>query len=137
MTDTAAAPSHALRAAAEAILPYVVEVRRRLHRHPEIGLQLPMTQAVVADALRAIDLEPRLGGTTTSVVAVIDGARPGPTILLRADMDGLPLREDTDLDFASEVDGAMHGCGHDTHVAMLLGAARLLVERREIGRAHV
>ena len=129
MTDTAGT-GHPLRAAAEAILPDVIEVRRRLHRHPEIGLQLPMTQAVVADALRALDLEPRLGGTTTSVVAVIDGARPGPTILLRADMDGLPLHEDTDLDFASDVDGEMHGCGHDTHVAMLLGAARLLVERR-------
>lgn len=121
----------ALRAAAEAILPEVNDVRRRLHRRPEIGLQLPGTQSVVIDALRALGLEPRPGGTTTSVVATIDGARPGPTILLRADMDGLPLHEETGLDFASEVDGAMHGCGHDTHVAMLLGAARLLMERHE------
>ena len=120
-----------LRAAAEAILPEVIEIRRRLHRRPEIGLQLPATQAVVADALRSIGLEPKLGGTTSSVVAVIEGGRPGPTILLRGDMDGLPLQEDTDLDFASEIDGAMHACGHDTHVAMLLGAARLLVERRD------
>ena len=86
---------------------------------------------MVAEALRVIGLEPRPGGTTTSVVAVIDGARPGPTILLRGDMDGLPLREDTGLAFASENQGAMHACGHDTHVAMLLGAARLLAERRE------
>ena len=120
----------ALRAAAEAILPEVVATRRRIHRRPEIGLQLPETQAVVADELRGLGLEPRLGGTTTSVVAVIDGAQPGPTTLLRADMDALPLTEDTGLDFASEVDGVMHACGHDTHVAMLLGAARLLVERR-------
>src|SRR5687768_5042897 len=62
---------------------------------------------------------------------MIDGARPGPTILLRADMDALPVHENTGLDFSSEVNGAMHACGHDTHVAMLLGAARLLVERRE------
>ncbi len=123
--------SHPTLAAAESVLPWVVDVRRRLHRRPEIGLQLPQTQAVVAAELGALGLEPRLGVTTTSVVAVIDGARPGPTTLLRADMDALPLTEATGLDFASEVEGVMHACGHDTHVAMLLGAARLLVERRE------
>jgi amidohydrolase len=117
--------------AAEAIQADVVGVRRRLHRRPERGLQLPLTQAAVVDELRQLGLEARLGGTTTSVVAVIDGARPGPTILLRADMDALPLGEDTGLDFASELEGVMHACGHDTHVAMLLGAARLLVERRD------
>ena len=106
-------------------------MRRRLHRQPEIGLQLPTTQAVVMEELQALGLEPRPGGTTTSVTAVIEGGRPGPTTLLRADMDALPLEEDTGLDFTSEVPGAMHACGHDTHVAMLLGAARLLVERRE------
>jgi amidohydrolase len=120
-----------LRAAAEAILPDVIETRRRIHRRPEIGLQLPETQAIVTDGLRGLGLEPRLGRAATSVTALIEGARPGRTILLRADMDALPLREDTGLDFASEVDGAMHACGHDTHVAMLLGAARLLVERRD------
>ncbi len=120
-----------LRAAAEAILPEVIETRRRIHRRPEIGLAVPETQAVVAEVLRGLRLEPRLGGATTSVTAVIEGGRPGRTTLLRADMDGLPLHEDTGLDFASEIDGAMHACGHDTHVAMLLGAARLLVERRD------
>ena len=127
--ETTAAPP--LLAAARAILPDVIDVRRRLHRHPEIGLQLPVTQAAVVEALRAIGLEPRSGESTSSVVAVIDGARPGPTILLRGDMDGLPLHEDTGLPFASGVPGAMHACGHDTHVAMLLGAARLLAERRD------
>jgi hippurate hydrolase len=126
-----AAPVHPLLAAAEAILPDVVDVRRRLHRHPEIGLQLPATQALVSEELRALGLEPRPGAGISSVVAVVEGARPGPTILLRGDMDGLPLHEDTGLAFASEVPGAMHACGHDTHVAMLLGAARLLVERRD------
>ena len=131
-TDASPATApHPLLAAAGAILPDVIEVRRRLHRRPEIGLHLPATQAVIAEALRALGLEPRLGGSTTSVTAIAEGARPGPTILLRADMDGLPLQEDTGLDFASEVPGAMHACGHDTHVAMLLGAARLLAERRD------
>jgi amidohydrolase len=126
-----------LRAAAQAILPEVIETRRRIHRRPEIGLQLPETQSVVVERLRVLGLEPRLGSATTSVTALIEGAKPGRTTLLRADMDGLPLREDTGLDFASEIDGAMHACGHDTHVAMLLGAARLLVERRDQLRGTV
>jgi len=116
-----------LLAEARDLLPDIVAVRRTLHRIPEVGLQIPQTQAVVADAVRALGLEPRLGTTTTSVVAVIKGGKPGPTVLLRADMDALPLTEDTGLDFASETPGRMHACGHDTHVAMLLGAARLLL----------
>ena len=117
--------------AARDVLPAIVDIRRRLHMAPEIGLHLPRTQAAVVEELRALGLEPRLGETTTSVTTIIAGARPGPTVLLRADMDALPLQEDTGLEFASRVDGAMHACGHDTHVAMLLGGARLLVERRE------
>ncbi len=120
-----------LLAAASATLAEIVAVRRRLHAQPEIGLQLPATQAVVVDELRALGLEPVLGQSVSSVTAVIEGGQPGPTVLLRADMDALPLQEDTGLDFASQVPGVMHACGHDTHVAMLLGAARLLVERRE------
>ena len=116
--------------AAREILPDVVRVRRGIHARAEIGLQLPETQALVAQELRAVGLEPQLGGTTTSVTAVLEGERPGPTVLLRADMDALPLQEQTGLPFASQVDGVMHACGHDTHVAMLLGAARLLRERR-------
>ncbi len=129
--------SPALLAEARATLPDIVAVRRRLHRIPEIGLQLPATQAVVADELRALGLEPRLGTGCSSLTAIVEGARSGPTIVLRGDMDGLPLTEETGLDFASEVPGAMHACGHDTHMAMLLGAARLLVARRSMlaGRA--
>jgi amidohydrolase len=119
-----------LLAAAAAILPDVVAIRRRIHRHPEIGTVLPVTQALVVEELAKLGLEGRPGAALSSVVAVIEGARPGPTILLRADMDALPLHEDTELEFASEIDGAMHACGHDTHVAMLLGAARLLQQRR-------
>lgn len=128
-TDTS--PLNALVVAAQALLPEIAEVRRRLHRHPEIGLQLPRTQAAVVAELERLGLRPVTGRTVSSVTAVIEGGRPGPTILLRADMDGLPLQEETGLEFASEVAGAMHACGHDTHVAMLLGGARLLVERRE------
>jgi amidohydrolase len=115
---------------ARSILPDTIEVRRRIHRRPEIGLDLPLTQAVVVEELRRLGLEPILGKRLSSVSATIDGGRPGPTILLRGDMDALPLNEDTGLDFSSEIHGAMHACGHDTHVAMLLGAARLLVARR-------
>src|SRR5215218_4977450 len=108
-----------------------IGLRRRLHRHPEIGLHLPQTQATVIEALAGLPLEITTGKRTSSVVAVLRGARPGPTYLLRGDMDALPVQEDTGLPFASEVPGVMHACGHDTHVAMLVGAARLLAERRD------
>jgi hippurate hydrolase len=120
-----------LLAAAYADADRTIDLRRRLHRQPEIGLQLPRTQATVLEALEGLPLEVSTGRSTTSVVAVLRGARPGPTYLLRGDMDALPVHEDTGLPFASEVPGAMHACGHDTHVAMLLGAARLLSGRRE------
>src|SRR5258705_5774680 len=119
--------------AAREILPEVIAVRRRLHRIPEVGLELPRTQALVVEAVRGLGLDPTLGVTVGSVVATIEGgagSRPGPTILLRADMDGLPLTEETGLEFASEYDGRMHACGHDTHVAALLGAARLLIDQQ-------
>ena len=125
MTTTADLPE-----AARAILDDVVEIRRRIHRRPEVGLDLPRTQAVILEELARVGIAARRGVALTSVVGVIEGGRPGPTVLLRADMDALPLHEDTGLDFASETAGAMHACGHDTHVAMLLGAARLLQERR-------
>ena len=116
--------------AAREILPAIVDIRRRLHRRPEIGLALPETQTLIAADLEGLGLRPSLGRSLGSVTTVIEGQRPGPTTLLRADMDALPLAEDTGLEFASEVPGAMHACGHDTHVAMLLGAARLIFDRR-------
>ncbi|MGK5111279.1 MULTISPECIES: M20 metallopeptidase family protein [unclassified Geodermatophilus] len=124
-------PTPDLLAAAHADADRIVDLRRRLHRHPEIGLQLPRTQATVLEELAALPVEVTVGTTTTSAVGVLRGARPGPTYLLRADMDALPVHEDSGLPFASEVPGAMHACGHDLHVAMLLGAARLLAERRD------
>ncbi len=113
------------------MLPDIVEIRRALHRRPELGLQLPATQAAIVAELERLGIRPTLGRSITSVTAVVEGSRPGPTILLRADMDGLPLTEDTGLPFASEIAGTMHACGHDTHVSMLLGAARLLGDRRD------
>jgi amidohydrolase len=107
-----------------------VDLRRRIHQQPELGLQLPTTQAAVLDALDGLPLAVTTGLTSSSVVAVLDGDEPGPTVLLRGDMDALPMPEDTGLEFASRVDGAMHACGHDAHVAMLAGAAKLLAARR-------
>ncbi|MGY1885639.1 MULTISPECIES: M20 metallopeptidase family protein [unclassified Blastococcus] len=120
-----------LLAAAYSDADRTIELRRQLHRHPEIGLHLPRTQATVLEAFAELPLEVTTGTTTSSVVGVLRGARPGPTFLLRGDMDALPVHEDSALPFASEVPGVMHACGHDTHVAMLVGAARLLAARRD------
>ena len=125
------APERALLAEARGLQPRTLALRRILHRNPEIGLSLPVTQAAVLSALRDLPLDVVTGRGCSSVVAVLRGARPGPTVLVRADMDALPLTEETDLPFASEVDGAMHACGHDLHTAMLASAARLLAGRRE------
>ena len=115
---------------AGAQLEGAVALRRRLHERPELGLDLPDTQAAILEALDGLPLAVTTGTTSSSVIAVLDGAEPGPTVLLRGDMDALPMPEDTNLDFKSRVDGAMHACGHDTHVAMLAGAAKLLAARR-------
>jgi hippurate hydrolase len=119
-------------AAARAVQPRTVALRRRIHRHPELGLQLPMTRSSVLDELADLPVKVHLGQSCSSVVAVLEGDRPGPTVLLRADMDALPLTEQTGLRYASKIEGSMHACGHDTHVAMLASAARLLAERREL-----
>ena len=105
-------------------------LRRRLHEQPELGLELPRTQEAVLEALDGLGLAVETGRQTTSVLATLEGGRPGPTILLRGDMDALPLQEDTGLEFASREAGKMHACGHDAHVAMLVGAAKLLTARR-------
>ncbi len=121
----------AILADAKSILDDTIQLRRRIHRQPEVGLSVPRTQATVLEALEGLGLDVRTGQRTTSIVARLTGARPGPTILLRADMDALPMPEETGLPFASEVSGRMHACGHDAHTAMLVGAARLLARRRD------
>jgi amidohydrolase len=115
---------------ASAISGAVAELRHAIHREPEIGLNLPRTQAKVLAALDGLPLEISLGKQLSSVTAVLRGGRPGPVVLLRADMDALPVTETTGLPFASEIDGAMHACGHDLHTAMLAGAARVLSARQ-------
>ncbi|MGJ3192006.1 amidohydrolase [Paenarthrobacter nitroguajacolicus] len=113
----------------------IVRLRHDLHREPEIGLQLPRTQEKVLQALDGLPYEITLGKETTSVTAVLRGgaahaSAEKPVVLLRADMDGLPVQESTGVDYTSRVDGAMHACGHDLHTSMLAGAATLLAERR-------
>lgn len=115
---------------AVAILPDLVALRRALHADPELGLDLPRTQQKVLDALEGLPLEISTGTRTTSVVAVLRGGLPGPAVLLRGDMDALPIDETTGLDFAS-ANGTMHACGHDLHTAGLVGAAKLLAARRD------
>ena len=105
-------------------------LRRAIHREPEIGLELPRTQEKVLAALDGLPLEITTGRALSSVTAVLRGGRPGGTVLLRGDMDALPVTERTGLAYASEVAGAMHACGHDLHTAMLAGAAMLLSSRQ-------
>lgn len=116
--------------AARTLQPRTVALRRALHRRPEQGLQLPGTQSAVLAALADLPIRVHTGQSTTSVVGVLEGGRPGPTVLLRADMDALPLTECSGVPFSSERPGVMHACGHDMHVAMLASAARLLAEQR-------
>jgi hippurate hydrolase len=118
-------------------LDAAIDLRRRIHRRPETGLDLPLTQAAVLEALDGCDLEISTGTATTSIVAVLHGDQPGPTTLLRGDMDALPMPEDTGLDYASSFEGRMHACGHDAHVAMLVGATRILSARRKELRGRV
>jgi amidohydrolase len=117
--------------AARALSDRTIAFRRVLHQNPEIGLDLPGTKKAVVDEIADLGLKRRESDTTSAVVAELEGAHEGPTLILRGDMDALPLQEDTGLPFASRSAGVMHACGHDTHVAMLAGAARLLAERRD------
>jgi len=116
---------------ATAIATELTELRRAIHAEPEIGLDLPRTQRKVLDALAGLPLEISLGTSLSSVTAVLRGAKPGKTVLLRADMDALPVTERSGVPFASRLEGAMHACGHDLHTAMLCGAARLLSARAD------
>jgi len=111
------------------MLPMLVDLRRHIHRNPELGLELPKTQATVLGAIDGLGLDVTTGDSVSSVVADLE-CGDGPVVLLRGDMDALPMPEDTGLEFCSKVDGAMHACGHDAHTAMLIGATRLLHARR-------
>ena len=114
-----------LLAEAEALQPQLQKWRRTIHRNPEIGFDLPETRALVKQALTEMGYQPQDCGKA-GILALAGGKRPGRTILLRGDMDALPIFEESGEVFASEIPGRMHGCGHDMHTAMMLGAAQLL-----------
>jgi amidohydrolase len=123
-----------LREDIDEILPGVIADRRDLHEHPELAYQEFRTSGIVADRLRALGVEDvRTGIAQTGVTGLIRGRKggDGPTVLLRADMDALPIHEENEVDYRSQTPGVMHACGHDAHTAMLLGTARLLMERRD------
>ena len=120
-----------IRALADDAFPEVVRLRRQVHRRPELAFDERETGRVVKRELDALGLDVRTGVAQTGLVGELVGGRPGPAVALRADMDALPIREATGLDFASETDGVMHACGHDAHTASLLGAARILSSVRD------
>src|SRR5579864_8445531 len=120
---------------ARELLPEAVALRRRIHAKPELGLDLPLTTTAVLDGLSGLAVEVARGKATSGLVVSLSGTKPGAqsgrTILLRGDMDALPMPEETGLDFASEIKGRMHACGHDAHTAMLVQAVHLLHRHRD------
>src|SRR6185437_3790516 len=120
---------------ARGLLPAAIALRRRIHARPELGLDLPLTTEAVLEGLAGLDVTISRGPSTSGLVVALAGTRPGSqsgrTILLRGDMDALPMPEETGLPFASEIAGRMHACGHDAHTAMLVEAVHLLHRRRD------
>ena len=116
---------------AEDLLVYTQTLRRDFHMHPELGFEEIRTAGIVAKELRALDLEVTTGIAETGVVALLEGAKPGPVLLLRFDMDALPITEETGAEYASTTQGKMHACGHDGHVAIGLTVAKMLNEVRD------
>jgi amidohydrolase len=112
----------------EAVLDEVVETRRHLHRHPEVSWEEQATSVFVRDRLASLGLRIDECPTPTGAVGFLETGRPGRTVLLRADIDALPILEDSGVEFASGIDGRMHACGHDAHAAIMLGVARTLAE---------
>lgn len=111
------------------VLDEVIELRRHFHRHPEVSFDEHATSKRLADRLQELGLELKPCPTETGVVAILDTGRPGKTVMLRADIDALPIHEESGVDFASSTDGRMHACGHDAHMGIMVGVARTLVDR--------
>ena len=114
----------------EGLQGYIVGIRRALHQIPELGTDLPKTQAAICAELDKLGIPYKKNQGDSGLIGMIHGGKPGKTILLRADIDALPIKEDTGLPFASKHEGCMHACGHDNHAAMLLGALRVLNEHK-------
>lgn len=113
------------------IMDDVIKIRRHIHQYPELGYEEKNTSAFVAEELKRLGLKVKENVGGYGVVGLLEGAQPGETLLLRADMDALPMQEETGLEFSSKIDGVMHACGHDMHTAILLGVAKVLVEFRD------
>ena len=116
---------------AKDLFPYTQSLRRDFHRHPELGFREFRTGGIVAKELEALGIEVTKGIGKTGVVGLLEGSRPGPTLMLRFDMDALPILEQTSAEYASQTPGVMHACGHDGHVAIGLTVAKMLHEHRE------
>ena len=121
---------------ARALNPWLQEVFFRIHRNPELSTREFKTQALILEELEKMGVEAR-PIADTGVLGIIRGGKPGKTVAFRADMDALPVQEDTALPYASQVPGVMHACGHDVHVTVLLGAAKLLAAGRETMQGNV
>ncbi len=123
-----------IKALTDKLAPELIDIRRDIHCHPELGLQETRTSAIVADYFRKLGLEVRTGYAETGVLGILKGGKPGPVVAMRGDMDALPITEETDLPFASKdktildgrETGLMHACGHDIHTTLLLGVAAVL-----------
>jgi amidohydrolase len=126
-----------IRSEIAALEEQIIATRRDIHQHPELGFEVHRTARLVADRLRSLGMEVQTGIGKTGVVGTLTGKETGPTIALRADMDALPVQETADVPYRSVHDGVMHACGHDGHVAMLLGAAEILAQQRERIRGTV
>jgi amidohydrolase len=111
------------------VIEEVIELRRYFHRHPEISFAEHETSTYLGERLRELGLELQRCPTETGVVALLDTGKPGKTVMLRADIDALPIHEESGVDFASSTDGRMHACGHDAHMGIMVGVARTLVDR--------
>lgn len=116
--------TEALHRQVDAIIDWVVETRRALHQHPELGMEEHQTAEKIAAALAEIGIPYTPGVAGTGIIGIITSGAPGKTVALRADMDALPIQEQTGLAYASRIPGKMHACGHDAHMAIQLGAAR-------------
>jgi len=121
-TRTAPLPSRS-------VIEEVIELRRHFHRHPEVSFSEHDTSTYLGDRLKELGLELKPCPTETGVVALLDTGKPGKTVMLRADIDALPIEEESGVDFASGADGRMHACGHDAHMGIMVGVARTLVDR--------
>ncbi|HEY9528566.1 MAG TPA: amidohydrolase, partial [Anaerolineales bacterium] len=116
---------------AKELFPYTRSLRRDFHVHPELGFREIRTGGIVAKELESLGIEVTKGVGKTGVVGLLEGAKPGPTLLLRFDMDALPIREETGVEYASQNQGVMHACGHDGHTAIGLTVAKILHAQRD------